>query len=186
MPGSAYNGLDPRSRGYWAMRREVNFGFHESSSQDQDEARTRSCKHVGRRLYRSGPGKQWKAAQRGSTSLFSDRSDRHGPSGCDGARNYRERRLLPPVTTLALRMWRAGADGSEAASENVRGRDRRWSHTYYRRTKLLVQTLNKLGYLTTTLFTLPLELGHEIAQHNQTSLRDLWQRQKCGTEPRWW
>lgn len=75
---------------------------------------------AGRYLYRSGPGKPWKARSEDQLRFSMTILTSRGPIEVI-VRNSRERKLLHEYE-LALRMFRAGEDGAEAALKKFKGR----------------------------------------------------------------
>jgi hypothetical protein len=109
---------DPRVlRALGLMRRE---GTSASEAAHQEEMKLETFRRrAGRYLYRSGPGKPWKALSQdqlaASMNVITDR----GVLAVI-VRNSRERKLLHQYNA-ALRMFRAGEDGAEAALEAFAG-----------------------------------------------------------------
>lgn len=77
-------------------------------------------KGAGRNLYRSGPGKPWKARSEDQLRFLMTVLTDRGPVEAI-VRNSRERKLLHRYD-LALRMFRAGEDGAEAALKKFEGK----------------------------------------------------------------
>ena len=110
---------DPRiARALGLMRRE---GISASEAAKREKMKLGTLrKGAGRFLYRSGPGKPLKARTedqlRFSVTVLTNR----GPQEVI-ASNSRERKLLHQYD-LALRMFRAGADGAEAQLKAFKGK----------------------------------------------------------------
>ena len=75
---------------------------------------------AGNVLYRSGPGKPWKVRPDDKLPFLVTIPQPLGPQSVV-ARNYRERKLAGAYLS-ALRKWRAGEKGSEAALKRFRGK----------------------------------------------------------------
>jgi hypothetical protein len=75
---------------------------------------------AGRYLYRSGPGKPWKARSEDQLSFSMTVLTSRGPAEVI-VRNSRQRKLLHRYE-FALRMFRAGEDGAEAALKEFKGK----------------------------------------------------------------
>jgi hypothetical protein len=100
-------------------------------------------RHARNALYRSGPGKPWKVAQIDQLSAVMTVITRFGPTTVV-VHGSRERRLLGHYN-FALRMWRAGEHGAEAALRTFRGKTV-GGLTLITDTKLLIQ-LEEAGRL---------------------------------------
>ena len=77
-------------------------------------------KRAGRYLYRSGRGKPWKARTEDDLRFLMTVLTSRGPLEVIVS-NSRERKLLSQYN-LALRMFRAGEDGAEAALKAFKGK----------------------------------------------------------------
>lgn len=77
-------------------------------------------RYVGRALYRSGPGKPWKARTEDQIAASMTVLTPRGQLSVI-VRNSRERRLLHQYD-VALRMFRAGEDGAEVALKKFDGK----------------------------------------------------------------
>ena len=77
-------------------------------------------RHARGALYRPGPGKPWKVTETDQLSAAMTVLTRFGPSTVV-VRGSRERQLLGRYN-LALRMWRAGEHGADAALKTFRGK----------------------------------------------------------------
>lgn len=102
---------DPRvARGLGFMRRE---GISASEAAHREKMKLETFrKGAGRNLYRSGPGKLWKARGEDQLRFLMTVLTDHGPTEAI-VRTSRERKLLHQYES-ALRMFRAGEDGAEA------------------------------------------------------------------------
>lgn len=133
---------DPRVvRALGAMRRE---GVSASLAARREGMKLKTFRErAGRYLYRSSPGKPWKA--RGEDELAVSMSILTG-QGRVGAivRNSRERRLLHRYE-LALTAFRAGDDGAEAELKAFKGK-KVAGHTLITDANLLIQ-LEEAGQL---------------------------------------
>jgi hypothetical protein len=94
-------------------------------------------------LYRLGPGKPWQVTQSDQLSAVMTILTRFGPTTVV-VRGSRERKLLGRYN-FALRMWRAGEHGADAAIGTFRGKTV-GGHTLITDTKLLIQ-LEEAGRL---------------------------------------
>jgi hypothetical protein len=94
-------------------------------------------------LYRSGPGKPWKARPDDELAFLVTIPQPLGPQSVV-SRNYRERKLAGAYLSV-LRMWRAGEKGAEAALKRFEGKTV-GGHTLITDTKLLSQ-LEEAGQL---------------------------------------
>jgi hypothetical protein len=103
---------DPRvARALRLMRRE---GLSASQAARQVRMKLQSfIRAAGNVLYRSGPGKAWKTRDNDKLRFLVNIPTSFGLQSVI-ARNYRERKLAGAYLS-ALRMWRAGEDGAEAA-----------------------------------------------------------------------
>jgi hypothetical protein len=110
---------DPRvARALGFMRRE---GISASQAAHREKTKLETFrKGAGRTLYRSGPGKPWKARGEDQLRFLMTVLTDHGPTEAI-VRNSRERKLLHQYES-ALRMFRAGEDGAEAALKAFEGR----------------------------------------------------------------
>jgi hypothetical protein len=77
-------------------------------------------KGAGRFLYRSGPGKPWKARSEDQLRFSMTVLTSRGPLDVNVS-NSRERKLLSQYN-FALRMFRAGEDGADTALKAFEGR----------------------------------------------------------------
>jgi len=94
---------------------------------------------AGNALYRPGPGKPWKVRDDDKLPFLVNI-----PLGPSVARNLRERKLAGAYDS-ALRMWRAGEHGAEAALKAFEGKTV-GGHKLITDTKLLTQ-LEEAGQL---------------------------------------
>jgi len=103
---------DPRvARALGLMRRE---GASASAAARREQMKLETFRRrAGRYLYRSGPGKPWKARSEDQLALSMTVLTSHGPVDVI-VRNSRERKLLHRYE-FALRMFRAGENGAGAA-----------------------------------------------------------------------
>lgn len=110
---------DPRvARALGLMRRE---GVSASQAARREKMKLKTFRQgAGRFLYRSGPGKPWKARSEDQLSFSMTVLTSRGPVDVI-VRNSRERKLLHEYE-LALRMFRAGEDGAEAALKAFEGK----------------------------------------------------------------
>jgi hypothetical protein len=133
---------DPRvARALGLMRRE---GASASEAARQEKMKLKTFRRrAGRYLYRSGPGKPWKARSQDQLAFSMTVLTSRGPIEVT-VRNSRERKLLHRYE-LALRMFRAGEDGAEAALKAFEGKTV-GGHTLITDTKLLIQ-LEEAGQL---------------------------------------
>jgi hypothetical protein len=133
---------DPRVvRALGLMRRE---GASASEAARRERIKLQTLrKRAGRYLYRSGPGKPWKARSEDQLAVSMTVRTRHGPVDVI-VRNSRERKLLHRYE-LALRMFRAGEDGAEAALKALEGK-KVGGHTLITDTKILIE-LEEAGQL---------------------------------------
>jgi hypothetical protein len=133
---------DPRvARALGLMRRE---GLSASQAARNVRMKLRSfIRAAGNVLYRSGPGKPWKAHPDDKLPFLVTIPQPLGPQSVV-ARNYRERKLEHAYLS-ALRMWREGRKGSEAALRRFRGKTV-GGYTLITDTKLLTQ-LEEAGLL---------------------------------------
>src|SRR5439155_3041674 len=133
---------DPRvARALGAMRRE---GISASKAARHERMKLKTFRErAGRYLYRSGPGKPWRA--RGEDQLALSMTVLTSSGRVDVVvRNSRERRLLHQYE-IALRMFRAGEDGAEAALKAFEGKTVA-GHTLITDLQLLIQ-LEEAGQL---------------------------------------
>jgi hypothetical protein len=133
---------DPRvARALGLMRRE---GLSASEAARREGMKLETFRRgAGRTLYRSGPGKPWKVRPDDKLAFLVTIPEPLGPQTVV-ARNYRERKLAGAYLS-ALRMWRAGEKGSEAALKRFEGKTV-GGHTLITDTKLLTQ-LEEAGQL---------------------------------------
>ena len=142
---------DPRvARALGFMRRE---GISASEAAHREKMKLETFrKREGRFLYRSGPGKPWKARSedqlRFSMTIVTSRGSLDVIVS-----NSRERKLLHQYN-LALRMFRAGEDGAEAALKAFEGQ-RVGGHTLITDIKLLIE-LEEAGLLDFESFYTPI------------------------------
>jgi hypothetical protein len=123
------------------MRRE---GLSASQAARQVRMKLQSLiRAAGNVLYRSGPGKPWKARPDDKLPFLVTIPQPLGPQSVV-ARNYRERKLAHAYLS-ALRMWREGRKGSEAALKRFRGKTV-GGYPLITETKLLTQ-LEEAGQL---------------------------------------
>lgn len=100
------------------MRRE---GISASKAAHREKMKLETFrKGAGRNLYRSGPGKPWKARGEDQLRFLMTVLTDRGPVEAI-VRNLRERKLLHQYES-ALRMFRAGEDGAEAALKKFEGK----------------------------------------------------------------
>lgn len=133
---------DPRVvRALGAMRRE---GTSASLAARREGMKLKTFRQrAGRYLYRSGPGKPWRA--RGEDELAVSMTILTSQGRVDAiVRNSRERRLLHRYE-LALTCFRAGEDDAEAGLKAFEGQTLA-GHTLITDTKLLIQ-LEEAGQL---------------------------------------
>jgi alkylated DNA nucleotide flippase Atl1 len=133
---------DPRvARAMGLMRRE---GVSASVAARREKMKLKTFRQrAGRYLYRSGPGKPWKARSEDQLSFSMTVLTSRGPAEVI-VRNSRERKLLHEYE-LALRMFRAGEDGAEAALKAFKGK-RVGGHALITDIKLLIE-LEEAGQL---------------------------------------
>jgi hypothetical protein len=110
---------DPRvARALGYMRRE---GASASEAVHREKMKLETFrKRAGRYLYRSGRGKPWKARTEDDLRFLMTVLTSRGPLEVIVS-NSRERKLLSQYN-LALRMFRAGADGAETALKEFKGK----------------------------------------------------------------
>ena len=110
---------DPRiARGLGFMRRE---GVSASEAARRERMKLKTFQRgAGRFLYRSGPGKPWKARSEDQLRFSMTVLTTRGPLDVIVS-SSRERKLLSQYN-FALRMFRAGEDGADAALKKFRGR----------------------------------------------------------------
>jgi hypothetical protein len=129
------------ARALGLMRRE---GVSASEAARREKMKLKTFRQgAGRYLYRSGPGKPWKARSEDQLSFSMTILTRRGPVEVI-VRNSRERKLLHRYD-LALRMFRAGEDGAEAALKAFEGKTV-GGHTLITDIKLLIE-LEQAGLL---------------------------------------
>jgi hypothetical protein len=133
---------DPRvARALGLMRRE---GASASEAARREKMKLKTFRQrAGRYLYRSGPGKPWKARSEDQLSFSMTVLTTRGPAEVI-LRNSRERKLLHRYE-FALRMFRAGEDGAEAALKAFKGK-RVSGHTLITDIKILIE-LEEAGQL---------------------------------------
>ncbi|MGC2465155.1 MAG: hypothetical protein WA517_08160 [Candidatus Acidiferrum sp.] len=133
---------DPRvARALGLMRRE---GTSASEAARRENMKLKTFRRrAGRYLYRSGPGKPWKARSEDQLAFSMTVLTSRGPVDVI-VRNSRERKLLHRYE-LALRMFRAGEDGAEAALKALEGKTV-GGHRLVTDAKLLIQ-LEEAGQL---------------------------------------
>ena len=110
---------DPRiARALGLMRRE---GLSASEAAHQEKMKLETfMKGAGKYLYRSAPGKPWKVRKDDHLRFLMSILTKDGPLDVI-VPNSRERQLLHRYD-LALRMFRAGADGAEAELKAFEGK----------------------------------------------------------------
>ena len=133
---------DPRvARALGYMRRE---GASASEAAHREKMKLETFrKRAGRYLYRSGPGKQWKARTEDDLRFLMTVLTSRGPLEVIVS-NSQERKLLSQYN-LALRRFRAGEDGAEAALKAFKGK-KVGGHTLIVDIKLLIE-LEEAGQL---------------------------------------
>jgi len=133
---------DPRvASGLGFMRRD---GISASEAAHREKMKLETFrKGAGRNLYRSGPGKPWKARSEDQLRFSMTVLTSRGPIEVI-VRNSRERKLLHRYE-FALRMFRAGEDGAEAALKEFEGK-RVGGQTLVTDIKLLIE-LEEAGQL---------------------------------------
>lgn len=141
-PRSRQTISDPRvARALGYMRRE---GASASEAARREKMKLRTfLKGSGRFLYRSGPGKPWKARTEDDLRFLMTVLTSRGPLDVIVS-NSRERKLLSQYN-LALRMFRAGEDGAEAALKRFKGK-KVGGHRLIVEIKLLIE-LEEAGQL---------------------------------------
>jgi hypothetical protein len=119
-PRSRQTISDPRvARALGYMRRE---GASASEAAHREKMKLETFrKRAGRYLYRSGPGKPWKARTEDDLRFLMTVLTSRGPLEVIVS-NSRERKLLSQYN-LALRMFRAGEDGAEAKLKKFKGKN---------------------------------------------------------------
>jgi len=123
------------------MRRE---GVSASEAARQEKMKLKTFRQgAGRYLYRAGPGKPLKARTEDQLSFSMTVLTAGGPAEVI-VRNSRQRKLLHRYE-FALRMFRAGEDGAEAALKEFEGK-KVGGHTMVTDIKLLIQ-LEEAGQL---------------------------------------
>src|SRR5208283_1781725 len=106
------------ARGLGIMRRE---GVSDSEAARRERMKLATFrKGAGRFLYRSGPGKPWKARSEDQLSFSMELLTRQGRISVI-VRKSRERRLLHDYEN-ALRMFRGAEDGAEAELKKFEGK----------------------------------------------------------------
>jgi hypothetical protein len=133
---------DPRvARAFGFMRRE---GLSASTAARREGMKLETFrKGAGSYLYRSGPGKPWKVRSKDQLRFAMTVRTSRGPLDVIVS-NSRERKLLHDYE-VALRMFRAGADGAEAALKAFEGK-KVGGHTLITDIKLLIE-LEEAGQL---------------------------------------
>jgi hypothetical protein len=133
---------DPRvARALGLMRRE---GASASAAAREERIKLNTLrKHAGRYLYRSGPGKPWKARSEDQLRFSMTVLTSRGPLDVV-VPNSRERKLLSQYD-FALRMFRAGEDGADTALRAFEGKTV-GGHTLITDIKLLIE-LEEAGQL---------------------------------------
>ena len=133
---------DPRvARALGLMRRE---GVSASAAARREKMKLKTLRQrAGRYLYRSGPGKPWKARSEDQLSFSMTVLTSGGPTEVM-VRNSRERKLVHRYE-FALRMFRAGEDGAEAALKEFEGK-RVGGHKLITDIKILIE-LEEAGQL---------------------------------------
>ena len=133
---------DPRvARALGYMRRE---GVSASEAAHREKMKLETFrKRAGRYLYRSGQGKPWKAQTEDDLRFLMTVLTSGGPLEVIVSKS-RERKLLGQYN-LALRMFRAGEDGAEAALKALKGK-KVGGHTLIVDIKLLIE-LEEAGQL---------------------------------------
>jgi hypothetical protein len=133
---------DPRvARALGLMRRE---GSSASEAARREKMKLKTFRQrAGRYLYRSGPGKPWKARSEDQLAFSMTILTSRGPLDVI-VRNSRQRKLRHRYE-LALRMFRAGEDGAEAALKALEGKTV-GGHRLITDTNLLIQ-LEEAGQL---------------------------------------
>lgn len=133
---------DPRvARALGLMRRE-GVSASEAAYREKMKLKT-SHRRAGRYLYRSGPGKPWKARTQDQLSFSMTVLTSRGPVEVI-VRNSGERKLLHQYE-FALRMFRGAEEGAEAALKTFKGKTV-GGHKLITDTKLLIQ-LEEAGQL---------------------------------------
>jgi hypothetical protein len=133
---------DPRIARALALMRREGASASEASRRERIKLNT-FRKGAGRFLYRSGPGKPWKARTEDQLAFSMTVILNRGPVDVI-VRNSRERKLLHQYE-FALRMFRSGEDGAEAALKAFKGKTV-GGHKLITDTKLLIQ-LEEAGQL---------------------------------------
>jgi excisionase family DNA binding protein len=119
-PGSSRDERDARVRAFAAlarMRRD-NLSLAEATRQEGIKPST-FLRYVGTEVYRSGPGKPWRATKSDNLSIRMTVLTRQGPTAAL-VRGSRERIRLARYD-IALRKWRAGEHGAEKELMAFRG-----------------------------------------------------------------
>jgi hypothetical protein len=126
---------DPRVvRALGTMRRE---GISASVAARRERMKLNTFRErAGRYLYRSGPGKPWRARSEDELAVSMNILTKRGRIS-EVVRNSRERRLLHRYE-FALTRFRAGEDGAEEALKAFEGQTVA-GHTLITDTKLLIQ-----------------------------------------------
>jgi hypothetical protein len=133
---------DPRvARALGLMRRE---GFSASEAAHREKMKLKTFRQrAGRYLYRSGPGKPWKARSEDQLPFLMPILTTRGRVE-EIVRNSRERKLFHRYE-LALRMFRAGEDEAEVALKAFKGK-RVGGHALITDIKILIE-LEEAGQL---------------------------------------
>lgn len=142
---------DPRvARALGYMRRE---GASASQAARREGIKLKTFRQrAGRYLYRSGPGKPWKARSEDQLSFSMTVLTSRGPIDVI-VRNSQERKLLHRYE-LALRMFRADKPGAEAALKAFEGK-KVGGYSLITDTKLLIE-LEEFGQLDFESFYTPI------------------------------
>jgi hypothetical protein len=125
---------DPRVARALSLMRRQGASASEAARQERIKLNTLR-KHAGRYLYRSGPGKRWKARSQDQLRFSMTVLTSRGPLDVV-VPNSRERKLLSQYN-FALRMFRAGEDGADAALKAFEGKTV-GGHTLITDIKLLI------------------------------------------------
>ncbi len=133
---------DPRVARALGLMRRGGTSASEAARRENMKLKT-FRRRAGRYLYRSGPGKPWKARSEDQLAFSMTVLTSHGPVDVI-VRNSRERKLLHRYE-LALRMFRAGEDGAGAALKAFEGKTVA-GHRLVTDAKLLIQ-LEEAGQL---------------------------------------
>jgi hypothetical protein len=135
--------LSPRVAGL-ALAGWEGEGVSASEASRREKMKLKTLRQrAGRYLYRSGPGKPWKARTEDQLAFSMTILTSHGPAEVI-VRNSRQRKLLHRYE-FALRMFRAGEDGAEAALKEFEGKTV-GGHKLITDTKILIE-LEEAGQL---------------------------------------